>query len=148
MFVVDATALLPCPPDALFEVLAHPEAAWRWRSGVRATRRARRPLAPGAHVLAYHALGREFRLATRLTECERPHLIVYAGRAAPYFDLDVRLSLAPHEGGTRVVYHSALAVRTPGPLAAERTAMCRLVARRAPRDLERIAALAALTAPA
>ncbi|CAA9356537.1 MAG: hypothetical protein AVDCRST_MAG11-3842, partial [uncultured Gemmatimonadaceae bacterium] len=81
--------------------------------------------------------------ATRLAECEPPRVLLYAGRAAPFFDLDVRLTLAPHEGGTRVAYHSALAVRTPGPLADERAAMCRLVARRAPRDLERIAALVA-----
>lgn len=148
MFVVDATAIVPAPPDLVFRLVGSLAAAPWWRAGVAAARgRGGRRLPHGqpadVAVLVYRALGARFDVVTRVAGCDPPGSVTYAGRADPGFDLTVALTLQAAEGGTRLRYRTELTVHAPGPLADRRAALCRLLGRRVPRDLDRLAVLLA-----
>jgi uncharacterized protein YndB with AHSA1/START domain len=152
MFVVDATAVVPAPPERVFALVGSLAAASRWCGGVCAARRPGRPRDPrgtagDSAVLVYTALGQRFHVVTRVVARVAPAAVTYAGTAERCFDLTIRLTLEPADGGTQLGYRTELSVHAPGPLADHRAALCRLFAQRVPRDLDRLASLVARASP-
>jgi hypothetical protein len=164
MFVVDTAVLLPHPPHVVARVVARLGALPRWCAGLR---RVRAPDAGGADaewVFAYAAADVRLTLRAR-TLAEAPG--APAGRVRHRAEGDgIALTwtlavepdasgavgpLAPGEregpaggaGGAAgprswLRVHTALEVDPGHPTAAVRVALCRVVARRAPTDLERL----------
>jgi uncharacterized protein YndB with AHSA1/START domain len=151
MFVVDATAVVPAPPERVFALVGSLAAASRWCGGVCAARH-RDPRDPrgsrgDSAILVYSALGQRFHVAARVVARVAPAAVTYAGTAERCFDLTIRFTLEPADGGTQLGYRTELTVHSPGPLADHRAALCRLFAQRVPRDLDRLAALLARASP-
>jgi hypothetical protein len=146
VFVVETSLVLPHPAAAVFGVAADLRLAPRWRKGVA-------DVADGAAgeppTVAFRVLRGRHALATRMTACLPPRFVAWEGRAAEFqLELSLWLESAPG-GGTRVTYHCALALEAADVLPARQvTALRRLLARRAPRDLERLAMLVEELAPA
>ena len=139
MFVVETTLVLPQPATSVFAVAGSLALAPRWRAGVAGVADAE-ATAPTA-VLAFRALGARYAMPTRALAWRPPHHAAWQSRTAT-FTLDVALTLEEVPGGTRVIYQCGLAVTSAEAMPAARaTALRRLLARRAPGDLERLRVL-------
>jgi hypothetical protein len=153
VFVVEASALVPHAPGAVFAAAASLEGAVRWQSGVEGVRRPRgrsrhtRPL-----VLLYRALGERHLLEVWVTAFEPPSRFVYHATGTA-FALETTLTLEPASDGARVGYQVALDVAPDALLAAaaapaDPVALRRLIARRTAGDLARLAAWVAASSRA
>ncbi len=140
MFAVETTLVLPHPAPAVFTVASALAQAPRWRAGVVGVSEGF-----GAHrgdaVLAFRALRARYALATRVVAYDPPRHVSWRSRSAA-FVLEVALTLEDAPEGTRVIYHCGLSLTSDDAVPpAHATALRRLLVRRAPRDLERLAAL-------
>ncbi len=142
MFAVETTLVLPHSAPAIFRLASSLKQAPRWRAGVVGVADSH-----GAHqggpVLAFRALRARYALATRVVAYDPPRHISWRSRGSA-FVLEVALTLEEAPEGTRVTYHCGLALTGDDAVpAGHATALRRLLVRRAPRDLERLAALMA-----
>jgi hypothetical protein len=164
MFVVDAGLVLPHPPSVVLRVVERLHALPRWCSGLR---RVRHPAPGGLPGEPAHADGAPPGAACAFSYEGPDGRLLLAARTvaddsaeggASVFHVaegdGVRLTWsyalsaeAAGEAGveprTRLQVRTAVEVDPAHPAAAGRAALCRLVARRAPSDLERLRLLLA-----
>lgn len=143
MFVVETSLVLPHPAAAVFLVAGDLHQAPRWRAGIMAVSEDPPTAAPRVH---FGALRGRWWLTTRMVACHPPRFVAWEGRGDE-LALELSLWLEPVPDGTRVTYHCALSLEEDALPARHATALRRLLVRRAPRDLERLAALVAERAP-
>ncbi|MGZ8379905.1 MAG: SRPBCC family protein [Gemmatirosa sp.] len=142
MFAVETTLVVPYPAPAIFTVASALTQAPRWRAGVVGVAEAQ-GAPPGGAVVAFRALRARYALATRVVAYDPPRRVAWRSRG-PAFVLEVALTLEDAPEGTRMIYHCGLALTSDDALPpGHATALRRLLVRRAPRDLERLATLMA-----
>jgi hypothetical protein len=144
VFLVEASALVPHAPAAVFSAAASLEGAVRWQSGVVGVRRPRGPaVRTGPLVLLYRALGERHLLDASVTAFEPPLRFAYRAAGAA-FAIETALTVEQAVGGARVRYEVALHTTdrgVPPPVSTvDPSALRRLVARRTAGDLARLAA--------
>jgi hypothetical protein len=157
MFVTEATTLLAHPLPAVAAVLGQVRALPRWCGGVRRARRpdaARDACDPAGCTLLYDAREVQLVLAARpLTgpDPTRSGVVIAHQAEGDGITLGWTFTLhtdppsdgAPPGAGVRTRLHArtTLDVDAARPTAAHRVTLARLIARRAPADLARLAAL-------
>lgn len=140
MFVVEASATLWHPPEPVFAAVASLEGAVRWQGGVCGVRRAPRGGSRlGALVLLYRALGVRHALVARVTAVEAPRRFAYRA-VGDAFVIDTALDVEPVEAGAGAGVGARVRYRLTLDSAAPAAELRRLLARRAGRDLARLAA--------
>ena len=158
MFVVDAAILLPHPPRAVARVVERLHVLPRWCGGLRRVRFPAPDLAAGVGcVFTYRVADLRLTLLARTLERapDAPATLVEHTATGDGLTLTWTLAVEPEAGGaggadraggvdgvaTRLRARTSVAVDPDHPTSASRLALCRVVARRAPTDLERLRAL-------
>ena len=173
MFIVDAAVLLPHPPRTVARVVGRLYTLPRWCAGLRRVRRPAHAGWPGPAprdrpidarlgadggagcILTYGAadVRLTLRAHTRPRAPGEAATLVEHVAAGDGLSLTWALSVTPEPRGapeyagggpqTRLRARTTVVVEPGHPTAAVRAALCRVVARRAPADLERLRALLA-----
>ena len=155
MFVVDAAILLPYPPRAVARVVERLPLLPRWCAGLRRVRfPAPDRAAGGACIFTYRVADLRLTLVARTLDRapDSPAAVVEHTAAGDGLTLTWTLAAEPEVGDptipggtyaatTRLRARTSVTVDPDHPTAASRLALCRVVARRAPTDLERLRAL-------
>ena len=154
MFVVETAIVLVHPPHVVARAVARLDRLPRWCAGLQRLR----DTGPGDAAAGAGGVegGCAFRyVAADLRLTLRAHTVAAASSRPPGHVVEHRaagdglhlawaLDVEPEPGGgrrTRLHVRTRLAVDPAHPVAAVRAALCRLVARRAPSDLERLRTL-------
>ena len=160
MFVVDAAVLLPYPPDVVLRVVERLPALPRWCAGLRRVRHPAPEHAVGTGCVFTYATpdarltlrARTLDLATGAAAMTVEHSATGDGLSltwtlvaepdpAGHAPIDARGAAHGGRPHTRLRVRTAVEVDPAHPTAAIRSALCRVIARRAPADLERLRAL-------
>ena len=152
MFAVDTAVLLPHTPVAVARVVGCLALLPRWCAGLRRVRYPAPGLTPTPGcVFTYAAVDVRLTLLARTLGPESAghdhgSLVTHAAEGDGLaLTWAFAIEAAARDGGgaarTRLRLRTGVAVEPGHPLAAARAVLCRLVARRAPADLERLCAL-------